>query len=133
MRVVREGLALVAIALFPTTIVAEALRAPMIGEMGFDPFEYTTLYIYLHTAPPANDTLCVPQVYVEVTGPFGHRESNVFNGTTTYVTVGLAKKDFPAGQQYQIGVGAPNLCSSEYTPFTKVNVTATGGDQYFAY
>lgn len=125
-------LALAVISLFPMAMV-QALREPMIGEMGYDPSDYSTLYIYLHTAPPVNDTLCVPRVYVDVTGPFGHQESDIFKDTATYVTVGLAKKDFPARQLYQIGVGAPNLCSSEYTPFAKVNATATGGDQYFAY
>lgn len=121
-------LALAVISLLPMAMV-QALREPMIGEWGYDPSDYWTLWIYMHTAGPA----CTPKVLVQAIGPFGHEESEFFSGNDSYVTPSLAKKDFPAGQQYQIGIGAPNLCLPEYTPFAKVNATATGGDQYFAY
>ena len=75
-----EGLALslAVIALFPTAIMVQALRSPTVGELGYDPNNYWGLTIYLH--PPQG----ADRVFVEVTGPFGHQQSQTFSAVVPY-------------------------------------------------
>jgi hypothetical protein len=139
MRVRRTGglaLALIIIALFPTAIVAQA-REPTVGELGYSPSKYWSLYIHMQPA------FCAKTAMIQVTGPFGHQEkSNFTNAKRTagtgvvieyVVRLDLAKKDFPSGNQYEIGIGAPDLCSRTQTPFVILNATSTGGSQYYSY
>jgi hypothetical protein len=115
------ALALAVIALFPTAIMAQA-REPTGGELGYSPNNYWGLTIYLH--PPFG----APKVWVEVTGPFGHQEGQSFNNTipdnvlgVPYASLTLTKWGFPSGYHYEIGIGAPDLTSSNYTPFLRFN------------
>jgi hypothetical protein len=130
------ALAIVIIALFPTSIVAQA-REPTVGELGYGPSKYWSLYIHLQPA------FCAKTAMIQVTGPLGHQEkSNFTNAKRTagtgvvieyVVRLDLAKKDFPSGNQYEIGIGAPDLCSPTQTPFDILNATSTGGSQYYSY
>ena len=130
------ALALAVIALFPTAIAAKA-RGPTVGELRYSPPTYWSLYIHMQPA------LCAKTAMIQVTGPFGHQEeSNFTNAKRTagtglvieyVVRLDLAKKDFPSGYQYQIGIGAPDLCSPTQTPFVILNATSTGGNQYYSY
>ena len=80
---------------------------------------------------------------IQVTGPFGHQEESDFTNANRTAGTGfvieyvvrldLAKNDFPSGYQYQIGIGAPDLCSPTQTPFDILNATSTGGNQYYSY
>jgi hypothetical protein len=130
------ALALAVIALFPTAIVAQA-RKPTVGELGYSPSNYWSLYIHMQPA------FCAKTAMIQVTGPFGHHEeSNFTNANRTagtglvieyVVRLDLAKKDFPSGYQYEIGIGAPDLCSPTETPLVILNATSTGGSQYYSY
>jgi hypothetical protein len=130
------ALALAVIALFPTAIVAQA-REPTVRELGYSPSNYWSLYIHMQPA------FCAKTAMIQVTGPFGHQEeSNFTNAKRTagtgvvieyVVRLDLTKKDFPSGNQYEIGIGAPDLCSPTKTPFVILNATSTGGSQYYSY
>ena len=132
------ALALAVIALFPTAIMAQA-REPTVGELGYSPSNYWSLYIHMQPA------FCTKMAMIQVTGPFGHQEESDFTNVNQTAGTGLliqleyvvrldlAKKDFPSGYQYQIGIGAPDLCSPTETPFVRLNATSTGGSQYYSY
>jgi hypothetical protein len=76
----------------------------------------------------------VNQVWVQVTGPFGHQEGNWFsNGLGAMAHFNLTEADFPIGYQYKITLATTYPGSPTATMIGYWTEKSTGDTQEYTY